>query len=67
LPLYRLVERHADGRLEEESFQAPDDDEAWERAQDVAAAEELELWRGDDLVRSAPLKLRLGGDGPPPP
>jgi hypothetical protein len=52
LPLYRLVERHANGRLEEELFRAPDDDEAWQRAQDVAAAEEVELWRGDDLVRS---------------
>lgn len=48
--LYRLVEQHADGATQTESFHAPDDQSALERALSVAEGVRLELWRGDELV-----------------
>jgi hypothetical protein len=52
LPTYRLVEFHAGGRVEVEEFTASGDDEAWARAREVVEADLVELWFGDELVRS---------------
>lgn len=52
MPVYRLVEVHADGRVETEEFEAPEDHEAWSRAREVAEGELVELWRGEVLVQS---------------
>lgn len=52
MPIYRIVEFHPGGRVSAETFEAPGDDEAWSRAADVAESEEMELWRGEVLIRS---------------
>ena len=61
---YRLIEIHPDGRREEETFNAPDDDTAWCRVLEATEGDVLELWRGEHLVRMKDSRLKAGR-GPP--
>lgn len=51
---YRLVEKGPSGECASETFVAPDDAEALERALDVCDGALNELWRDDLLIRRWP-------------
>ena len=61
---YRLIEIHADGWREEETFHAPDDETAWSRVLEAAEGEVLELWRGEHLIRMKDSRPKAGGGRP---
>jgi len=61
---YRLIEVHADGWREEETFNAPDDEAAWRRVLEATDGDVLELWRCEQLVRTKPPRLEVCRDRP---